>query len=467
MASSSAIPTSSIFTSSTNTSKSPSPSSLRSLPVSTNRPSTFSSFALQPTETITLLSTETISQNPTSTSNILQSNGTSSLSSTALGVIIAGCVIAVIIIVAIVILLMRHRRQKQAPSAQHKALLKQDVEKMDKFDPGYAGIQWHYPGQQERQVSESVGTAPLLNSHDRWETAEYDVAEQRLSMDLVSSSYHPTRDAPNSPFLYANEEDLGIQQTHARPLSDATPFFPVAKASSPTSPTSPYRPSLSPLRIPEYVAASRTAPRSPPKRSQTVESEDTESMYSQPSASLSRAPSVAVSTNTDNVSAHDISSRPSSTATLRPTLLPVPPARSSLRAVSRDIKPSDREPTYAEPKDLVRGDTRAIAKLLQSRARRTRAASLPQGDGVARRISRIERSGSIKPAVGGRVDQDETSDDEFSEPMEKDRASVQQKRIERDIEKMIGSFEQSPMTPTGNVTPRASTYIHRPATRSF
>jgi len=236
------------------------------------------------------------------------------------------------------------------------------------------------------------GTAPLLKSPTTRSRAFSGVSYISSQYDNESRRF-PSHDDPSSQFINAEDEITQIPLYHAVPLADAIPKLEAQPRESLLDSASllPYLAvsrSSSPNHLPNLVVAPDTSPptRRSSRRKKTrggsgYNSDDSDSMYSQASAST--------------VQFHDA---PSTSAIHE--LPPLPAAATDFPPSSSKQLPRLPVPTTLEEEheqDQITDENNIlVATLLMSRTKH----ALPPPSRNASFISHIERSGSIRPVLG-------------------------------------------------------------------
>ena len=235
------------------------------------------------------------------------------------------------------------------------------------------------------------GTAPLLKSPTTRSRAFSGVSYISSQYDNESRRF-PSHDGPSSQFINAEDEITQIPLYHAVPLAEAIPEAQPRESLLDSASLLPYLSisrSSSPNHLPNLVTAPDTSP--PTRRSSRrkkmkgvsgYNSDDSDSMYSQASAStvqFHEAPSTSA--------IHELPPLPAAATDFPPSSskqLPYLPVATTLEEEHEQDRITDENNIL-------------VARLLMSRTKH----ALPQPSRNASFISHIERSGSIRPVLGG------------------------------------------------------------------
>lgn len=284
--------------------------------------------------------------------------------------IVLGCLIFVVLLVLAIVPLVRRRFYKRVPKTKTMADMNEAQERV-KVPQQYR--KGHRPTQ-----SEIVGMMPLLpNPPNRLSV----VMEERPSYLSTAS-----RDRQMSAFINVNYEGVVAEfDPYALSRPSSRELLPTApQLIAPAIPSSTFRalsppPRLPPLIIPGLNDSPTPKPTRKASTRSAAESDDSASIYSQASASTYVA-------YRSNALPFSVSSTP-----------PVPALPDYLKSQSAAPRPLTEIPlsTPDDESTLTRGDTLFVGRLLKSRARD--APSPPSRSST--QVSRIERAGSIKPAI--------------------------------------------------------------------
>ncbi|KAF8161602.1 hypothetical protein B0H34DRAFT_386980 [Crassisporium funariophilum] len=325
------------------------------------------------------------------------------------GVEIAGItILAVVVCLAVVAIVFLVSRRKSKRRSHYNAV--------NSLEKGGDASRHEVYLKHRRSSSENGGNAPLLETKTMRSTAQsWDESDIHYSKDDSPSTF--VNGEESTRVKQAPVDSVAYSTLSAKPETELeTATFIPSRSPSPRSTNSP--PKLLPLSIPVFVPAVRQPSKGKrTKRSSKhaskimdagVESDDSDSMYSQASGSTHHS-KASTGTTQSSIQAYPLPPVPIIPQHLRSDSLPLSELSNSTRRASaasdETIRPSPVTPLFTPLPPIVfdrtedeaevnRADTIVISKLLKSRVKQT---PMPLSRSFSD-ASHIERSGSIKTA---------------------------------------------------------------------